>query len=633
MPFCRVIVAGRMPLSLPFFDYTIPKELENKLVVGQLVSVPFRGKENYAVIHSFPTEIPFKNGKPLPLKTLSGLVNPIPAFSTSQLDFLMELAEFYAVSPGFIIKSALFEINKKNKNLFQNLEQIVAKQRNAEVQKPVLAVYETEAEKKALLTKNLGTAGQKLILVPEVHEIEKTARLLFGDEYLDHCTLLSSNTKPAAATKIWLTVWQGKPLTMIATRRALFLPWNNLQTIWLLDEGNSDYKSWDMAPRFETRDAVFFLSKHHLAQVHLMSHTPSVESFFFAKKQVYSFATEKQTPFTPAKTEIINLKDEQRGGNYGFFADETLERLRTALTAGNVFILANHRGSVSSVVCHDCGFVPRCPACKRPYSYHEDTKELVCHFCTTHKPMILFCENCRGTNLGARGIGTQKVERELRRKFKDILETLAFVRIDSDSEEVPVFDSAKKNIIIGTERALGFIDWNSIACTLLIDPDTLLFIPEYKITERLWQTVRAIDYASRNGSPVLIQTKHPEHAVFENLRRPERFYVKELQQRKFFEYPPFSFILKLSYGHTESAKAAMEAERLFLTLERLTKDSKMCTLTHPLATMPEFYKKRYWQVLLLKVDYRSYKRTIKELLKAVPEEWKVDPNPTSLLGF
>ncbi len=633
MSFCRVIVAGRMPLSLPFFDYTIPNELEGALIVGQLVTVPFRSKEHYAIVHSFPTVTPFKNGKPLPLKALTSIVNPSPALTARQLDFLMELAEFYAVSPGFIIKSALFDINKKNKTLFQTLEQVISTKSEQTIEKPTLALYDTELEKKELITKHLNGTGQKLILVPEVHQVERTAQLLFGDGYEEHCTLLSSDTKPAAATKIWLAVWQGQPMTMIATRRALFLPWNNLEAIWMLDEGNPDYKSWDMAPRFETRDAVFFLSKHHEAQVHLLSHSPSVESFFFAKKQVYSFASDKQTPFATTKTEIVNLKDEQRGGNYSFFADESIERLRTALTTGNIFILANHRGSVSSVVCRDCGFVPRCGACKRPFNYHEDTKELVCHFCGTRKPMILFCENCRGTDLGARGIGTQKVERELRRKFKDILETITFVRIDSDSEEVPVFDAAKKNIIIGTERALGFIDWDTITCTLLIDPDTLLFIPEYKITERLWQTVRSIDYAAPANSPIVIQTKHPEHVVFENLRRPERFYVKELQQRKFFEYPPFSFILKLSYGHAESHAAATEANRLFGALERLTNSQKSCTITHPLATMPEFYKKRYWQVLLIKVDYRSYKRTIKELLKHVPEDWKVDPNPTSLLGF
>jgi hypothetical protein len=180
--------------------------------------------------------------------------------------------------------------------------------------------------------------------------------------------------------------------------------------------------------------------------------------------------------------------------------------------------------------------------------------------------MMLQCENCHGTDLAARGIGTQKVERELRRKLKDMLETTNFVRIDSDSNASPLFDTTKSNIIIGTEAALAFIDWARISCTLLLDPDTLLFIPEYKIAERLWQTIRSVAYASPAAARTLVQTKHPEHEAFRNQTNPERFYVKELQQRKFFGYPPFNFILKLSYGSTQKQLAEQEAKRLFISL-------------------------------------------------------------------
>ncbi len=633
MHLCRVIVVGRMPLDLPFFDYSVPSELQTKLAVGQLLSVPFRGKQHSAVAIAFPKTPPVRNGKLVALKPITAILNNQPAFSEAYLNFLAEMADFYAVSPGFLLKSAFFELTKKNIAMFGALtfEPFVAAP--AIQHKPTLFVHHTEEEKKNHLLHSLDPQGQNLILVPEVNQATQTAQLLFGDVFEEKATILTSETKNTAISKLWFKIWQQEPLTLVATRRALFLPWKSLQNIFLTDEGSPSYKSWDMAPRFETRDAVFLLQRHLGAQTHLMSPTPSVESFFFAKKKVYAFASSQEMPFTSEKTELIDLKDEQRGGNYGFFADESLAALRTGLQSGNVFILSSHRGSVSSVACRDCSFVPRCGVCVRPFSYHEDTKELVCHFCGTRKPMLLQCENCRGTDLAARGIGTQKVERELRRKLKDLVDTVIFVRIDSDSEAVPVFEAGKPHIIIGTERALGFIDWSKITCTLLIDPDTLLFIPEYKIAERLWQTIRGIEYASPEKARLLVQTKHSEHVVFNNLKRPERFYVKELQQRKFFGYPPFNFILKLSFGHQFKDASEREANRLFSELTRLTAGRKDCIITHPLATAPAFFKKRSWHVILVKVDYRNYKRTVKELLKHVPDTWKVDPNPQSLLGF
>ena len=114
--------------------------------------------------------------------------------------------------------------------------------------------------------------GQILLLVPELAGMELLKKNL-PVEILDHAVFITGELGNKELFARWMDVWTGAKKIVIGTRAALFFPWHDLSTIILDDEANSNYKSWDMAPRLHTRDAAFFLTKHHNAQLYLTGHT------------------------------------------------------------------------------------------------------------------------------------------------------------------------------------------------------------------------------------------------------------------------------------------------------------------------------------------------------------------------
>ncbi len=361
--FIQVIPARRMPLSLSFFDYSVPEEYKDKIKIGQLVKIPFRNKEEFGVI----LDIKSSDKPNIKTKPIKEIVFAQPFLSKEQLNFLVDISEFYHVSLGFLLKSNLIPLQ------IRKLKKVSSTQRTAsppinKPSKPLVYIHKNEAEKQEIILEKLsGENGhrhggvpphggeQSLILVPELTAIKKITDLL-PEDILNRAITITSEANNKELFAKWLQIWSGEKDIIIGTRTALFLPWFNLKNIILTDEGNSNYKSWDMAPRFHTRDAALFLSKHHGAQLSLLSHTLSIESYYFAKNKVYSTANDLQIKPLNKTTEVVDMKSEWRGGNYSLVSVDVLNEFKKT-KAGDVVFFLNRRGTASYVGCRDCGDV------------------------------------------------------------------------------------------------------------------------------------------------------------------------------------------------------------------------------------------------------------------------------------
>ena len=93
----------------------------------------------------------------------------------------------------------------------------------------------------------------------------------------------------------------------------------------------------------------------------------------------------------------------------------------------------------------------------------------------------------------------------------------------------------------------------------------------------------------------------------------------------------FKYMLKLLVGNPKSNIVEAEANKVHTKLSALTKTVFGIKILGPLETSPYHYNEQYWQVILAKIGYENYKQNTKLLLANVPENWKIDPNPNSLL--
>ncbi len=623
---------------MPFLDYLVSEEDKNKIKIGQLVKIPFRNKEEFGVVLKIKTD---ESESKIKTKLIKEIVFTEPILSKEQLDFLLDISEFYHVSLGFLLKGNLLPLQ------IRKLKKVASPNRTADLivnkpTKPLVFIHKDEAEKIKIILEQI-KGGQNLILVPELTAITKLTDILPTDILNRAITVTSELTNKELFAK-WLQIWIGEKDIVVGTRTALFFPWFNLKNIILTDEGNSNYKSWDMAPRFHTRDAALFLSKHHGAKLSLLSHTLSIESYYFAKNKVYTATDDLKIKSLNKTTEIVDMKSERRGGNYSLMSVDVLNEFKKNKTGDVVFFL-NRRGTAGYIGCRDCGNVLKCPYCKLSLTYHQNKNILSCHFCHRRgeipphggdkfsESMPTVCKNCNGVNVATHGAGTQLAEELIKKITAKTGDPRPVIRIDSDENDLVKLKAEEDRIIICTQLAWPRLMWNKIKLFIFLDADAPLFIPEYKIIENLWQQIRDVQYKLPEGSGFFIQTGYPEHLVFKSLYDPDLFYSEQLAERRVLGYPPFKYMLKLLGGNQKAGIIERDAEKIKTDLFNLTKGISGIKILSPLETSPYHYNGRHWQVILAKIGYENYKQNTKLLLAHVPENWKIDPNPNTLLSF
>ncbi|PIT87829.1 MAG: hypothetical protein COU31_00670 [Candidatus Magasanikbacteria bacterium CG10_big_fil_rev_8_21_14_0_10_40_10] len=622
----QVIPLKRFPVKLACFDYVCPADIAKKIKVGALVEIPFRKGLFLGLVMNFFTTDEADSEQ---LKAISRIVADRPLYSDKQMAFLREISEFYLTSLGYLAKTSLPAFNKKQLKELAEVRPLksaktVGKKTNIFV-KPNYFFYSTTNQIKDYLRENFNPRAQSLVLTPEINSANPD---LLPCKLADQTVLISSALTKRSFFDSWLEVWIGRKNIVAGTRRSLFMPFTNLSDIYVLDEANPNYKSWDMAPRINIIQAVIFLALCHGARLHFLSHTPSVESYYFSDRQVYDSTGDLDADFaTPTK--LVDMRAERREHNYGFISGALVEAIKNCPNR-DIFFFLNKRGTAGYVGCRDCGTVLKCLTCDNLYTYHEDINCLVCHFCQQKISLPKHCQHCSGLNMVMLGVGSQLAEKEIK-KLLGQKENRQIIRIDSDNAGIFKIDPAVNHIFIGTQLAWNKVDWAQIGLVAFLDADTSLFVPQYNISETLFYWLRDAQYKLGAKGQLLIQTSHPDHLVFKSLNQPTKFYQSELTARKALGYPPFYFLLKLFYSDTDQTVGKIQADNVITLLKRLTLGKNDVIILGPMPSVPYFKAGKYTQVILCKIKYNNYKSITKTILRQLPAGWKADPAPNSIL--
>lgn len=624
--YVRVVPLRRTPLTLPWFDYTLPNSLEGVMRVGQLVAIPFRSQKVIGLVIAIHDTAPVA---PASLKEIIGLVTAVPIFSQPQLAFFKRVSELYRAPLGWLIKNSLPSLAKKKlASLTPAISLPVDKQlplpsfRSSH--QPEISMYVNDTDKKKTIVSLISKTGQTLLLAPGLKQADELCTLL-KTKYAQRLMLFTGNMGTTAQWKVWNTVWSNPDAIVVGTRQALYLPFVALAAVVVDDEANSGHKNTDMAPRTHNRDAALLLAIEHHALLYYAGHTPSVDSY--AAGQI------TQTPPKAANESfnhvLVNMVDERRKKNYHLLSEELAEAVKKN-SAGITFLYLNRRGALNYVACRDCGEVEMCPTCKTPLTYHADANNLRCHHCGYACPVALSCPKCQGVTLAMYGSGTQQLEKEVR-ELADANRII--IRIDSDKElkSQPTF--APGSIVIGTQLAWNSINWSHITAMAFVDADISLFVPEYTVTEELWQRLHEARYRLTATAPLYIQTKHPDHYIFKGLATPQFFYEQELKIRKQFKYPPYTTLLKCFVGCGEPSAARKSAEQAYAELLQLTKRESDITISSPTAFFPAYTRGRYWQIILVRLNPKKWVTQTQLVYNLLPPDWKVDLNPNTILSL
>src|SRR6266404_3264254 len=175
----------------------------------------------------------------------------------------------------------------------------------------------------ACMRQVLDQGRSSILLVPEIGLTPAVAADLhqvFGDEV----AILHSGLSNAERAEQWHRIRRGAARVVAGTRSAVFAPVNDLALIIVDEEQDSSYKQ-EETPRYHARDVAVMRAKMAGAVVALGSATPSLESYYNAKKNKYALVE------LPDRVEHIPDKCALCGSEYVYFVGTGSEKLEELL--------------------------------------------------------------------------------------------------------------------------------------------------------------------------------------------------------------------------------------------------------------------------------------------------------------
>jgi len=454
----------------------------------------------------------------------------------------------------------------------------------------------------------------------------------------------------------WRRARNGEIGVVIGARSALFTPLPDLGVIVIDEEHDDSYKQSPPLPPpyYHARDAALALMRLQRGVAILGSATPDVVTTFRARRGELTYlrlpnrvvvprsasdaAAEAIAAPLPPVT-VVDMREELRAGNRSMFSAALRQALRETLERGEQALLfLNRRGAATFVLCRDCGYVARCPACDIPLTFHKrgDSGQLVCHYCGHQSAPLRNCPQCGSERIRYFGAGTESVAQAVESEFP----RARVLRWDRDTahgrgahEAIWMrFASGEADVLVGTQMIVKGLDLPRVTLVGVMLAETALGLPDYRAAERTFQLLtQAAGRAGRGwrGGKVILQTYQPEHYAIQAAAHHdyETFYQRELEYRHLLDYPPYKRLVRLLFSAPSPAQAQREAEtaaealRARIAAENLSATRLIGPTAAHFAKLDSVY---YWHIIARTTDPSR-------LIGEAAAHWIVDVDPTEIL--
>jgi primosomal protein N' (replication factor Y) len=390
-----------------------------------------------------------------------------------------------------------------------------------------------------------------ILLVPEIGLTPAVAADLhhvFGDEV----AILHSGLSDQERAEQWHRIKRGDARMVVGTRSAVFAPVSNLALMIVDEEQDSSYKQ-EETPRYHARDVAVMRAKMAGAVVVLGSATPSLESYFNAKKNKYALLElpdrVEQRPLP--EVEIVDMRLEfQETGKEQVISRKLAEEIKQRLDRKEqVMVLLNRRGYSPVALCRACGNRLECRNCAIAMTHHKRSNRMVCHYCGFMAPVPKVCGECGSEYVYFLGTGSEKLEVLLHGLFPQArIERLDrdTVRGNEDFERaLNALNEGELDLLVGTQMIAKGHDIHGVTLVGVVGADMALGFPDFRAAERTFQLLTQVaGRAGRGKTPgkVVLQTYFPDHYAVQYAAQHDfiGFYEKELRFRSWMHYPPYS---------------------------------------------------------------------------------------------
>lgn len=492
----------------------------------------------------------------------------------------------------------------------------------------------------ALIAHTLEQGRAALMLLPEIGLTPQTMQR-FTARFGSRVALVHSGLSLSERRRSYERARSGEADVIIGTRSAVFTPVKDLGLIIMDEEGERSYKS-DAAPRYDTIQVARQRCKYHGAVLLPASATPTLESYYYARKGVYRLLEMKQrygnAPLPAVET--VDMSVERQEGNESEFSRSLHDALADNLSRGEQSILLlNRRGYHTIISCASCNQPIYCEHCSVPMTFHKTDGNLHCHYCGAVSRMPEVCPTCGSVHLRRMGFGTQRLEDELSVRFP----SARILRMDADTtgsrhayeENFEAFRRGEYDIMLGTQMIGKGLDFPNVTLVGVMSVDKALFSGDFRSYERTFGLItQVVGRGGRGGKPgrAILQTFLPDHYVLRLAAAQdfERFAKEEFAIRKALLFPPFCDICVIGISG-EALPDVQAASRKFVDCmkEVLSHQAEKLPL-RVLGPVPFTYHKiggkfRYRIIIKCKntTDFRRFLRDVLQTAGSVREIQRV----------
>ena len=485
---------------------------------------------------------------------------------------------------------------------------------------------------------------QAIVLVPEIALTPQTVSR-FKARFPRVAVLHSVLTEADRAAQ-WRAIRGGEVDVVVGARSAVFAPTRSLGLIVLDEEHEWAYKQ-DSVPRYHAREVAEERARREGATVILGTATPSLETVArtrdgsIRRASLPSRVEGREMP----EIEIVDMTAEKQELKRQPIISRRMEQLvRQTLDRGEQAILfLNRRGYLTHISCPRCRWFFSCRRCDVAMTYHRESHAAVCHYCLATAPAPSTCPDCGGTKLLQYGIGTERIESEIKRLYPGY----RIARMDSDSmktrkdyrDSLGAFWGGKTDILIGTQMIAKGLDVPDVTLVGVVSADTAFHIPDFRAAERTFQLITQVaGRAGRGpkGGRVVVQTFYPQHYAVRTAATYDftGFMNTELEMRRELRYPPFVSLIRVIVQGFNEERVKTTGDRLATRLRNVI--AAPAEVLGPAAAPLYRLKGRYRRHLLIKApDLGASLPRVKKTLEGAPNDRTMqtvlDVDPANLL--
>ncbi|MFC1576796.1 primosomal protein N' [Candidatus Omnitrophota bacterium] len=667
---------AQVAVSLPIdtvFSYAVPEGLSRQVEAGKRVRVPFGHRNIIGYI------VGFAKGQERDLKAIIEVIDKEPIVDSEMLKLSRMISQEFFCSWGEAVAAAIPGGLKKGKTSIKprkGLSEVRYAAPHGSSSSPLSLTEEQGAALKSIsssiekeefrvfLLHGITASGKTevylqaidrvlkrgkgaVLLVPEISLTPQTQER-FVSRFGDRVAVLHSRLTHGNRFQEWKRIRDGKADVVLGARSAIFSPLKKVGLIIVDEEHETSYKQED-SPRYHAREVAEMRARLNGCPLILGSATPSLESYYKAKKGEYKLIrlTRRIDDKTVPRVKIVDMRMElatrKRIEIFSKVLTDAIEK--TLKDNKQVIIFLNRRGYSTFVNCKKCGLVLKCKRCDSTLVFHFKDRTLACHYCSYRIKPPELCPKCKSSHIKYFGLGTEKVESEMVRRFPYIHN---IARMDSDTTSkrgsheriLGSFRSGEVNLLVGTQMIAKGLDFPEVTLVGVVSADIMMNLPDFRASERTFNLLTQVAGRAGRGDTageVIVQTYTPGHyAVLTAAKHDyEKFYEKEIVSRKELSFPPFVHLIKITVRSRNDELAKKAADDLVKEINANEPHPVPLKVSGPapapMAKVRGYYR---WNILLKSKDRPGMCAVLKKVLSGFRKSSKVliavDVDPMSM---